>query len=131
MASHYFSPDTKPEDITEYFRILENILVTNNFCVVLLEDFSAPGFNWEMGPHLPNCHVYSNVKGDAIYTFTCRLGRRQCIETVHKLNLLELVFANFTDLKSVPDDSHLVKPDIYHPPFSIDVYLPHDNNNIN
>jgi hypothetical protein len=45
--------------------------------------------------------------------------------------MLDLIFANITDLKSVPADSGLVAPDIYHTPLSIDVFLPHDNNNLN
>jgi hypothetical protein len=35
--------------------------------------------------------------------------------------MLDLVFANFTDLKSVSVDSGLVTPDTYCPPLSIDV----------
>jgi hypothetical protein len=45
--------------------------------------------------------------------------------------MLDLVFANFTDLKLVPADSGLVTPDTYHPPLCIDVLLPHINNNLN
>jgi hypothetical protein len=45
--------------------------------------------------------------------------------------LLDLVFANFTDLNFIPVHSGLVKPDTYHPPLSTDVYLPHVNNNLN
>jgi hypothetical protein len=45
--------------------------------------------------------------------------------------MLDLVFANFSDLKLVPADSGLVTPDIYHPPFSMDVLLPRVNNNLN
>jgi hypothetical protein len=43
----------------------------------------------------------------------------------------DLVFGNFSDLKLVPVDSGLVTPDTYHPPFSIDVLLPHVDNNLN
>jgi hypothetical protein len=94
-----------------------------------LGDFNAPGFNWETGASLPKCHYYSKLKGDAIYTSTCLLGLRQCVEAVDSINMLGLVFANFTDLKLVPVDSGLVTPDTYHPPFSIDVLLPYVNNN--
>lgn len=45
--------------------------------------------------------------------------------------MLDLVFANFTDLNCVPADSELVAPDTNHPPLNIDVFLPHINNNIN
>jgi hypothetical protein len=61
----------------------------------------------------------------------CLLGPRQCVEAVASHNFLDLVFANFTDLKSVPADSGLVKPDTHHPPLSTDVYLPHFINNLN
>jgi hypothetical protein len=45
--------------------------------------------------------------------------------------MLDLISANFPDLKMVPANSGLVTPDTYHPPFSIDVLLPHVNNNLN
>jgi hypothetical protein len=45
--------------------------------------------------------------------------------------MLDLDFANFTDLKSVPADSGLVTPDTYHFPLSTDVFLPYLNNNLN
>jgi hypothetical protein len=118
-GNHYFSPDIKPEVITHYCRHLENTLDTNNTRVILLGDFNAPGFNWESGTPLPNSHYYSKLKGDAIHTSTCLLGLRQCVEAVDTLNMLDLVFANFTDLKSVPADSGLVAPDKYHPPLNI------------
>jgi hypothetical protein len=68
-----------------------------------------------------------HAEGDAIYTSKC-LGLRQCVETVDSINMLDLVFENMSDLKLVPADSGLVTPDTYHPPFSIDVLLPHVNN---
>jgi hypothetical protein len=55
----------------------------------------------------------------------------QCDEAVGSINLLDLVFVNFSDPKLVPADSGLVTRDTYHPPFSIDVLLPHINNNLN
>jgi hypothetical protein len=130
-GNHYFPPDTKPEVITEYFHRLENTLDTNNTSIILLGDFNAPGFNWESGTPLLKCHYYSKLKGDAIYSSTYFLGLRQCVEAVDSLNLLELVFANFTDLKSVPAYSGFVTPDTYHLPLSIDVFLPYSNNNLN
>jgi hypothetical protein len=89
----------------------------NNFRVILLGDFSAPGFNGESVSPLPNC--------TAILNSTCFLGLRQSIEVIDNLILLDLVFANFTDLNSVPADSSLVKP------LSNGVYLPHVNTNLN
>jgi hypothetical protein len=129
-GNHYFSPDTKPEVITNYFRHLENSLDTNNIRVILLGDYNAPGFNWESGAPLPKCHYYSKLKGDAIYTSRCFLGLRQYVEAVVTLNMIDLIFAHFTDIKSVPTHSGLVTPDTY-PPLSIDVFLPHVNNNLN
>jgi hypothetical protein len=131
IGNHYFSPDTKPEVITDYFRLLENMLDTNNLCVILVGDFNVPGFNWGCGLPLPNSRYYSKLKGDAVCTFTCLLGLRQCVEAVDSHNLLDLVFANFTDLKPVPADFGLVKPDSYHPPLSTDIFLPHITNNLN
>jgi hypothetical protein len=48
IDNHYFSPDTKPEVMINYFHHLENSLNTNTR-VILLGDFNAPGFNWESG----------------------------------------------------------------------------------
>jgi hypothetical protein len=53
VGNHYFSPDTKLEVISEYFCLIENLLDTNNFCVIILGDFNAPGFIWERGSPLP------------------------------------------------------------------------------
>jgi hypothetical protein len=131
VGNHYFSPDTKPEVITGYFRHPENSLDTNNTHDLLLADFKALGFNWESGTPLPKCHYYCKLKGDAIYPSTCLLGLRQCVEAVDALNMLDLVFANFTDPKSVPANSGLVAPDLYHLPLSTDISLPHNNNNNN
>jgi hypothetical protein len=88
---------------------------TNNFHVILLGDINAPGFNWESRSPLPHCHSYS--KGDAKYTSAHLLGLRQCVKVLTAINLLDLVFANFTDLKSVPTNFGVVTPDTYHPPF--------------
>jgi hypothetical protein len=102
IGNHYFSPDTKPEVVTDYFRHLENCLHTNNFCVILLGDFIAPGFNWESGTPLPECHYYSKLKGDAKYTSKCFLGVRQHVEAVDIINMHDLFFVNVTNIKSVP-----------------------------
>jgi hypothetical protein len=40
----YFPPDTKPENIANYFRFLENEL---DFRVIMFGDFNAPGFDWK------------------------------------------------------------------------------------
>jgi hypothetical protein len=68
IGNHYFSPEDKPEIITAYFHHLENILDTNNTCVILLGGINAPGFNLEIGTLLLKRHYYANLKGDAIYT---------------------------------------------------------------
>jgi hypothetical protein len=49
LGNKYFPSDTIPEDITEYFLILENTLDTNIFLVILLRDINARGFNWKKG----------------------------------------------------------------------------------
>jgi hypothetical protein len=66
-----------------------------------------------------------------MYTFTCLLGLRQCVEAVDSSNILEVVFANFTDLKFVPANSGLVMSDTYHRSLSIDIFLPPINTNLN
>jgi hypothetical protein len=131
IGNHYFSLETKPEVITAYFHHLENILDTNNTCVILLRDFNALDFNWETGAPLPKCHKYSKLKGDAICTSTYLLVLRQCVEAVESINMPDLAFANFTDLRSVLANPELVMPHAYYPPLSIFVLLPHANNNLN
>jgi hypothetical protein len=66
-----------------------------------------------------------------LYSSTCLLDLRQSVEAVDSLNLLGLVFANFTDLKSLPANFGLVKPDSYHPPLNIHVSLPYVNKYLN
>jgi hypothetical protein len=83
IGNHYFSPDTVPGVITDYFHFLENTLDTKHFRVILLGDFNAPGFNWGLGSPLPNYHYYSKIKGDDIYTSACLLGLRQFVVAVH------------------------------------------------
>jgi hypothetical protein len=97
----------------------------------LLWDFSAPGFNWETEALLSKCHYYSKLKGDVTYTSTLLLVLRQCVEAAGSINRLDLVFANFSDLKLVPAHSVLFTPVTYNPPFIVDVLLPHVNNNLN
>jgi hypothetical protein len=82
IGNHYLSPDTKAEVITDYFHHFENTQNTNNTRL-----FNAPGSKWENGTPLLKCHYYSKLKGDAIYTSTCLLGPRQCVEAVDSLNM--------------------------------------------
>jgi hypothetical protein len=123
IGNHYFSPDAKPERIVSYFRFLEDKLDTHNFRVIIVGDFNAPGFDWKRGLSLPNSHYYCKLKGEAIYTSTCLLNLNQCIVTDHTSNLLDLIFNNLSDLDISPVDPGLIKPDIYHPPFIINVSL--------
>jgi hypothetical protein len=125
IGNHYFPPDAKPQLITDYFHHLENMLDINNFHVILLRDFNAPGFNWRCGTSLPSSHHYSKLKGNAMYTSACLLGLGQLIEAADSPNLLDLVFANFSDLASAPADFGLIKPNAYHPPLIICTYLQH------
>jgi hypothetical protein len=113
IGNHYFPPDAKPENIAQYFRILENYLDTHNFHVIMVGDFNAPGFNWKSGLSLPNSHYYSKLKGDAIYTSTCLLNLNQRIDIVGSSNLFDLIFSNLSDLRITPVDPGLIKPD-YH-----------------
>jgi hypothetical protein len=97
IGNHYFPPDTKPEIIINYFCSLEDRLDTKNFRVVMVGDFSTPGFDWNRGLSDPDSHYYSKLRGDAIYTSTCLLSLHQCIDTVGSSNMLDLVFSNLGD----------------------------------
>jgi hypothetical protein len=50
---------------------------------------------------------------------------RQLVEAADSPNLLDLVFANFSDLAYAPADFGLIKPDAYHPPLILRTYLQH------
>jgi hypothetical protein len=102
IGNYYFPSDTKPEVIIGYILHLKNTLDTNNTHVILLRDFNVPSFNWASGTPLPKCHYYSKLKGDTIYTSTCLLVLSRCVEAVDTRKMLDLVIANFTELKSVP-----------------------------
>ncbi|PNF36765.1 hypothetical protein B7P43_G11156, partial [Cryptotermes secundus] len=91
---------------------LENTLDTSNARVILLGDFNAHGFNQESRTPLMKCQYYSKLKEYTICPTTYFLGLRQCVEAVDNLNVLDLVFANFADLKSAPADSGFAAPDI-------------------
>jgi hypothetical protein len=108
-----------------YFHHLENMLDTNNFRLILLGDFNAPGFNWGCWISVSSSHHYSKLKGEAIYTPACLLGLRQLVEAADNLFLLDLVFNNFLDLTSAPADFGLIKPETYHPPLILRTYLQH------
>jgi hypothetical protein len=46
---------------------------TKNHSVPLMGDFNILNFDTERGLPLINCHFYSKLIGDAIYTSTCLL----------------------------------------------------------
>jgi hypothetical protein len=91
IVNHYFLPDIKPEVIANYVRFLENNLDTQNFHV----NFNIPRFDWKRGISQANCHYYSKLKGNAIYTSTCLLDLRKRIDAVGNGSLLDLAFTNF------------------------------------
>lgn len=86
--------------------ITKNIDTTNH-SVLLTGNFNVPGFDWERGVPLTNCHFYSKLEGDAIYTSTCVLG---CIQHPDK------VFTNFNHLSTCFADKGVLKPGACHPP---------------
>jgi hypothetical protein len=94
-------------------------------------DFNTPSFDWKHGLSQTNYHYYSKLKGDAIYTSTCLLDLRQCIDTVGSSSLLDLAFANFSELHINLIDSGIIKPDAYLRPFVVDIFLPFDTSTHN
>jgi hypothetical protein len=87
-------------------------------------DFNTPRFDCKRGLSQPNCHYYSKLKGEATYTSTCLLDLRQRIDAVGSSSLLDLAFTNFSELNINFIDSDFIKPNAYHPPFVIDIFLP-------
>jgi hypothetical protein len=118
IGNFYFSPDTKLEVIIDYFCLLESIQDTNNFFVILLGDFSAPGFN------CLTTTIILNSGGNAVHTTPCLLGLRQCTKLLTAITCLTYFFANFTDLNSVPADFGFMKPGTYNPPLDTDILSP-------
>jgi hypothetical protein len=123
IGNNYFSPDVKADIICEYFSHLENKFDTTHYRVILLGDFNIPGFDWESGLPREHCKIYSKLRGDAIYTSTCFLGLGQRVDADYSGNMLDLVFSNITDLHINFSDIGIVKPDVYHPPLSIEMPL--------
>jgi hypothetical protein len=58
---------------------------------------------------IPNCHHYSKLKEDDVYTSMYLLGLRQSTDAADSYALLAPVFANLTVVQPVPMDSGLVK----------------------
>jgi hypothetical protein len=87
-----------------------------------MADFNAPGFEWEQGLSLPNCHYYSRLKGGAACTCTCLLGLTQTIETDNS-NQLDLVFTNFDNAGVTFADAGIGKAGIFHRHMAVDIDL--------
>jgi hypothetical protein len=51
------------------------------------------------------------------------LGLGQCVDADYSSNMLDLVFSNIADLHITFPDTGMVKPDVYHPPLSIEMPL--------
>jgi hypothetical protein len=79
--------------------------------------------NWKFGLPVPNCHYYSKLKREALYTSTCLLRLTQSIETNHNNNPLDLVFVNFDNRRVSFVDMGMVKPDLLHSHMVIDIDL--------
>jgi hypothetical protein len=73
-------------------------------------DFNTPLFDWKRGLSQANCHYYSKLKGDAIFTSTCLLDLRQRIDAVGSSSLLDIAFTNFSELNIDFIDSGMKKP---------------------
>jgi hypothetical protein len=68
IGNHYFALDVKVDIIKNYLKFLENILNTLNCRVLLLGDFSVPGYDWNSGLPSPNCHFYTKFKGVVVHS---------------------------------------------------------------
>jgi hypothetical protein len=124
IGNHYFAPDVNVDIIRNYFNFLENTLDTLNYRVLLLGDFSVPGFDWNSGLASLNCHFYTKLKGDVTHSATCFLGLSQHNYSDSGSNLLDLVFSSFADLTVDHPANRLVQPDNFHPRFIIDCTMP-------
>jgi hypothetical protein len=69
IGNHYFPPDVKPENITNYFRFLENCLDTHNFRAIMVGDINALS-------ECPHTHSSSSTVFD-LETYFYQLQRLQ------------------------------------------------------
>jgi hypothetical protein len=84
--------------IENYFNSLENKLNTQSLRVVLLGDFNIPGYDWISGLPHASTHYCTKLRGEVIQNAARFLGLSQYNLTTQSTNLLDLVFANFTDV---------------------------------
>jgi hypothetical protein len=98
VGNHYFPPNMDNKVIENYFNSLENKLNTQNFRVILLGDFNVPGYDWVYGLPHANTHYYTKLRGEVIQNSASFLGLSQNNLTTQIKNLLDLVFANFSDV---------------------------------
>jgi hypothetical protein len=53
---------------------LEQDVNTQQYQVILTQDFNVPNYNWFNGTPLPDTHNYSKIKGNLFHVTTCFLG---------------------------------------------------------
>jgi hypothetical protein len=126
VGNHYFPPNMDHKVIENDFNSLENKVNTQHFRVVLLEGFNVPGYDWVSGLPHANTHYYTKLRDEMIQNAACFLGVSQYNLTTHCKNLLELVFANFSDVAVSNSYIDLVEPDTFHPSLVINlsIFLP-------
>jgi hypothetical protein len=98
VGNHYFPPNTDVKVIESCFNSVETNLNPQKFHVVLLGDFNVLGYDWVNGFPQANSHYYTKLRGDVIHSTTCYLGLSQCNLTIQNENLLDLVFANISNI---------------------------------
>jgi hypothetical protein len=110
VGNHYFPPDADAKVSENYFNSLETNLNPQSFRVVLLGDFNVPGYDWVNGFPQDNTHYYIKLRGDVIHNSTCYLGLSQYNLISQNKNLLDLVFANFSNANVYNYKFDLVEP---------------------
>jgi hypothetical protein len=75
------------------------------------------------GAPLRNSYYYNKIKGKSIHTAICFLGLDQYNNPIINSALLNLVFANISDVSASISSSPVLTLDKYHPPLLLDFDL--------
>jgi hypothetical protein len=68
VGNHCFPPNMVNKVIENCFNSLENKLITQNFRVVLLGDFTVPGYDWVSDLPHAYTHYYTKLRGEGSIT---------------------------------------------------------------
>lgn len=122
IGNCYFSPDTRPEKLTEFFDDVGKKLEVGRYRVLILGDFNVAGVNWTDNTFNEYSHFYAKKKAYELFGFMDDLGLSQYNHHLPKggKSILDLVISNIEVI--VEEETNcLVFPDAPHDPLVIRV----------